>query len=136
MTFPETVLDTDILSALMKKQAHALEQAQAYLGIHDRFTISCVTLYEIRRGLKAKKADVQVVVFDQFCEKCRIIWLTNEIVNRAADIYADLYQRGELIGDADILIAASALVNGYAIATNNEIHYRRIEGLSIVNWLK
>jgi tRNA(fMet)-specific endonuclease VapC len=61
--------------------------------------------------------------------------ITDEVVLRAADIYADLYKRGELIGDADILIAASAL-NGYGIATNNEGHFRRINDLHGVNWLR
>jgi tRNA(fMet)-specific endonuclease VapC len=132
-TSQATILDTDILSAIMRKHSRALERSQTYLDIHGQFTISCVTLYEIRRGLKAKKAEVQVAVFDKFCETCRIIWLTDEIVNRAADI---LYQRGELIGHADILIAASAIVNGCVIVTNNEIHFKRIEGLGIENWLK
>jgi len=35
-----------------------------------------------------------------------IISLTDEIVVTAADIYADLSQRGESIGDADTLITA------------------------------
>ncbi len=54
---------------------------------------------------------------------------------RAAGIYADLYKRGELIGDADILIAASALVDGFAIATNNVGHFRRVKTLEVVNWV-
>jgi tRNA(fMet)-specific endonuclease VapC len=41
-----------------------------------------------------------------------------------------------LIGDADILIAASALANGCGVATNNEKHFKRVPGLHIENWLK
>ena len=52
----------------------------------------------------------------------------------AAAIYADLYKRGELIGDADILIAATSLVNGFGVATNNEDHFKRITGLHVENW--
>ena len=54
---------------------------------------------------------------------------------RAADIYADLHQRGMLIGDADILIAATALEYGLDLVTNNTNHYARIVGLSLQNWL-
>ena len=43
---------------------------------------------------------------------------------------------GELIGDADILIAASALSNGCGIVTNNEAHFRRIADLQVENWLR
>lgn len=49
-------------------------------------------------------------------------------------IYADLYRRGELIGDADILIAATALVENLVLGTNNERHFRRVAGLAVENW--
>ena len=62
--------------------------------------------------------------------------LTDEIVVKAADIYAALYQRGALISDADILIAATAIVHGLEVVTNNEDHFRRIEELQVENWLK
>ncbi len=35
--------------------------------------------------------------------------VTDPIIVRAASVYADLHRRGELIGDADILIAATAM---------------------------
>ena len=54
---------------------------------------------------------------------------------QATDIYADLYRRGTLIGDADILIAATALVHGLVVITNNGAHFRRITGLQLDNWL-
>jgi tRNA(fMet)-specific endonuclease VapC len=42
----------------------------------------------------------------------------------------------EPIGDADILIGASALVHGLGIVTNNEDHFRQIPGLQVTNWLR
>ncbi len=45
------------------------------------------------------------------------------------DVYADLKQRGELIGDADILITASALIDGLTVVTNNEEHFKRVSEL-------
>ena len=65
-----------------------------------------------------------------------VLPLTDEVVVRAADIYAALKQRGEPIGDADILIAATALDRGLAVVTNNEDHFRRISGLAVENWLR
>ena len=91
--------------------------------------------YEILRGLKAKRATRQAETFDLFCEKNIILPLTDEIVVKAAEIYAHLRERGELIGDADILIAASALAHGMGVVTNNESHFRRITDLQVDNWL-
>jgi tRNA(fMet)-specific endonuclease VapC len=100
------------------------------------FAFSIITRYEILRGRKAKDATAQVQAFDRFCESCLVLPLTDEIVVRAAKIYAALRKRGEPIGDADILIGASALTRGFGVVTNNEAHFRRIEGLHVDNRLK
>ena len=66
-----------------------------------------MTRHEVLRGLKAKRATAQLEKFEILCTSLQVLPLTDAIV-RAADIHADLYVRGELIGDADILIAATA----------------------------
>jgi tRNA(fMet)-specific endonuclease VapC len=136
MTPPQALLDTDVLSAVMRNHPVAVARAQAYLAAHHHLTFSIITRYEVLRGLKAKGATAQLAAFDRLCAASQIISLTDEIVVRAADIYADLHQRGMLIGDADILIAASALAHGFGIVTNNERHFSRIADLRIENWLK
>ncbi len=65
----------------------------------------------------------------------RILPLTDNIIVRASDIYADLYRHGQLIGDADILIAATALEHGMVLVTNNTSHLSRVAGLILENWL-
>jgi tRNA(fMet)-specific endonuclease VapC len=54
----------------------------------------------------------------------------------ATDLYAMLRRRGQPSGDADLLIAASALTYGVAVVTNNEEHFQRVPGLQVANWLK
>jgi len=133
---PPVLIDTDILSAIMRRQDVAVAKAQIYLASHAEFTFSIITRYEILRGLKAKGARVQIETFDQFCAANRILPITDEIIVQASEIYADLHQRGQLISDADILIAAAAMVHQLAIVTNNEHHFGRITGLQVENWLK
>jgi len=129
------LIDTDILSALMRENPPATARARAYLEIHRQFTFSVITRYEVLRGLLAKQAVRQLAAFDQLCAASRVLPVTDEIIVRGAAIYADLSQRGELINDADILIAASALAHGLVMVTNNENHFRRIHNLQIDNWL-
>ena len=130
------VLDTDILSAVMKKNPVVIPKARSYLAEHGQFTLSILTRYEILRGLKAKGAAKQAIAFDRFCATNVVLPLTDEVVVKAAEIYAELSGRGALIGDADILIAASALVHGLGVLTNNEDHFRRITNLQVENWLR
>ncbi len=132
---PAVLLDTDILSAVMRQSPIALIRARAYLAVHHRLTFSIITRYEVLRGLYAKGAMAQLAAFDRLCSVNTILPLTDAIVIRAATIYADLHQRGVLIGDADILIAATGLEHRLIVVTNNEGHYQRIGGIQLDNWL-
>jgi len=58
-----------------------------------------------------------VLEFDLFCAR------------RWAKIAADLQKKGQLIGAHDLLIAATALRYGYAVATFNIREFSRIPGL-------
>ncbi|MEI6147392.1 MAG: VapC toxin family PIN domain ribonuclease, partial [Methylococcales bacterium] len=51
-------------------------------------------------------------------------------------IKADLKQQGNIILDADIMIAAIAVSNRLTLITNNEKHFIRIPNLSLENWAK
>ena len=79
-------------------------RAKEHLSVHGRFTFSIITRYEVLRGLKAKRATQQEATFERRCRRSEILPLTDPIIVRAAEIYADLKRRGQLISDADILI--------------------------------
>jgi tRNA(fMet)-specific endonuclease VapC len=132
---PKTLVDTDVLSAIMRSVPQALAGARSYLADHPQLSVSLITRFEILRGLKAKRASAQLAVFDAFCSKNEILAIDDSIIVRAAEIYAELHSRDRLIPDADILIAATALKHGLTIATNNVGHFSRITGLKIDNWL-
>ena len=132
----EVLLDTDMLSFFLRNIPKVRAEADKYLKIHKGFTFSVITSFEILRGLKIKHAQQQITKLRLIRLQSREINLSDEIINRAADIYADLYKRGQLVGDADILIAATALENNLAVVTNNESHFKRIAGLQILNWNK
>ena len=132
---PTTLMDTDILSALMRGVSNVVIRAKKYLSDHNEYTISLLTRYEILRGLKAKNALTQMAAFDAFCARNKVLPLTDAIIVHAANIYAELHTQGLLISDADILIAATALEHSLVLATNNISHFNRIPGLRIENWL-
>ena len=95
-----------------------------------------VTRYEILRGLKVRDARSQLDDFEARYKEFEVLPVTAAVIERAADVYADLHRRGLLIGDCDILIAATALEYGLVVSTNNEAHFRRVPGLTVDNWLK
>ena len=123
---PKTLLDTDVLSGLMRKTPTALNRARTYLADHRQLTICLITRFEVLRGLKAKQATAQLAAFDSFCRNNEVLAISDAVIVGAADIYADLHVRGQLIPDADILIAATAIENGLVVATNNLGDFGRI----------
>lgn len=129
------LLDTDTLSELIKgKNAAVLQAGIEYLAVHGRLTFSIITRYEILRGLRARGARRQEERFHDRCRASEVLDLTDEIVDRAASIYAELHRAGELISDADILIAATALVHRMPLVTGNEDHFRRVAELEVGTW--
>jgi tRNA(fMet)-specific endonuclease VapC len=130
------VLDTDTLSAMMRSIPSVVSRAQAYLGEAGEVSFSIITLYEILRGLKAKGAERQLKAFRELCTLSEILYLTNDTIETASDIYSDLKRRGELVGDADILIAATALENDAVLVSRNKRHFERIAALRTENWFE
>jgi tRNA(fMet)-specific endonuclease VapC len=129
------LLDTDTLSEVIKgRDTHVRNHARQYLATFGVFTFSLITRYEILRGLKARNAVRQLERFEQQCRRSHVMPLTDAIIVRAADIYAALYRRGQLISDADILIAATALHHNLIMVTENRDHFQRIPGVIVESW--
>lgn len=71
---------------------------------------------------QALAAEWQVVPFDRACAECY------------ARLRADLERRGCVIGDRDMMIAATALAHGLILVTDNGAEFARISGLRVENW--
>ena len=131
-----SLLDTSILLAFLRGEEDVVSKVEAYLEEFDMLSLSIITYYGILRGLKYIENEKKLRGFEELMDKSEIITLVREIIDRASEIYAELKRRGELIEDADILIAASCLVKGMVLVTDNEEHFRRIESLEMENWLR
>jgi predicted nucleic acid-binding protein len=102
----------------------------------NMIVIPPLVYYEIKRGLLADQAVKRLRSFETFYEDLGIGEMSLEIYDEASRQYASLRQRGRPTGDADILIAAFCVVNGYTLVTNNTKHFVVMEGLQMVNWVE
>jgi len=129
------LLDTDALSEVLKQRnANVRKHAQQYLRSHGQFAFSAVTRFEIIRGYKDVAATTQLAKFLTFCGHSLILPLTDAIFDRAADLWVVARQGGHSRGDADLLIAATAIEHGRRLATGNSLHFAWIPGLAIDDW--
>jgi len=131
-----STLDTNIITAFLKKDLRAAERVSDYLEFFDRLTINIISYYEILRGLKDLGDEEKLRGFEEFIQENELISIRKETIEKAAEIYAYLKKDGNLIEDADILMASIAIVEDLVLITNNITHFRRVKGLRTENWLE
>ena len=129
------LFDTNIVSGIVNRdKIIPVKVEELKLQGEDLF-ISCITYYEVKRGLLAVSATRKLTTFNEFCQDMTILFLDDiEIIERASIIHADLTRRGRPIQDADILIAATAITRGL-ILVSNDSDMLRVPGLTVENWM-
>ena len=127
-------LDANILSYLLKRDLRVSRRVSEEAKNGNMIVIPPIAYYEVRRGLLAVKSTVKLRVFEMLCKENKVGVIDVDVLNEAAEIYADLRCAGKPIDDADLLIAAFCIVGDYILVTNNTRHFERIEGLQVVNW--
>ncbi len=128
-------LDTNIITAFLKKNLRIVKRVSDYLEYFDRLTINIISYYEILRGLKDLGNVEKLKKFEEFVQENELVSIRKETIVKAAEIYAYLKKQGNLIEDADILMASIAIVEDLVLITNNIKHFERIESLATENWL-
>ena len=128
-------LDTNIISYILKNDTVIITKIQDEIIKGNIFRIPAISYYEISRGLYAMKKTNKMESFKRLCGDFGLLDITKNTLDIASKIYADLKEKGEIIEDADILIASSCIENDSVLVTNNEYHFKRITGLTYENWI-
>jgi tRNA(fMet)-specific endonuclease VapC len=130
------LLDTNVLSELIRKRPDSGVVGKADLLDQQDCFASEVTLFELRYGAMLRE-DAKAF-WQRLCEELipTVTWLPVDatIHLRAADLAAGLEKSGQIIGNEDCWIAATALEHGLILSTRNEGHFSRIQGLRVQNW--
>lgn len=129
------LLDTNILSYILRKNVIIDNKLRQVTRNGNQVFLSCITYYEVKRGLLAVNAARQLANFQQFCTDYEVLFLDDiDIIEQACKIHANLKIKGRPIQDADVLIAATAITRGLVLVSNDS-DLLRVEGLSLENWL-
>jgi tRNA(fMet)-specific endonuclease VapC len=130
------LLDTNIVSFAIKNDFYIKQKLEVMKFEEVDIYISCITYFEIRRGFLAVDAPKKRERFNQLCQNYPIIFLDDlAILEKAAEIHANLRFKGLPIQTEDVLIAATAMIKGLTVVSNDS-DLTRVEGLSLENWLQ
>jgi tRNA(fMet)-specific endonuclease VapC len=124
------LIDTDWVAEYLKAIPAAVQTLQrlAPAGI----AVSLITYGEIFEGITfGRNPKTETAGLRHFLRLASVIPLNRAIMRRFADVRGGLRRQGLLIGDMDILIAATALYHNRTLVTHNIRHFQRIPGLSL-----
>ncbi len=128
------LLDTDIIS-LYAREHDAVSERLTQQTL-DSLAVSSLTLMEIEFGFAknpASRRKFGTRVLDLIAE-ITVVPFADVEARSGAIIRAELERTGQTPGKYDVLIAATALVNGFAMVTANTREYSRVTGLRVEDW--
>jgi tRNA(fMet)-specific endonuclease VapC len=124
------LVDTDRVTDWLVGRTDAIELLArlSTLGM----SISLITYGEIFEGIYfGRNSTAGEVAFRQFLREVDVLPLNRAIMQRFTRVRGELRRRGQLIGDPDILIAATALHHNLTLVTRNLKDFQRISGLDL-----
>ncbi len=94
--------------------------------------ISIITFGEIYEGIYFATDPAKAEAgFRNFLREVRVLPLSRSTMKRFARIRGELRRSGQIIGDPDILIGATALSHDLTLLTRNVNHFERIPDLRL-----
>ena len=122
-----TIIDTDILIDTSRSKSEAIDYLQN-LQASSTLAISAVTQMELIVGC-TNKADLRKI--ENFLQQFSIIKIDQDISDRSVELLK-FYRLSHGLLIADSLIAATAIVWDYPLATKNQRDYRFIQELKLL----
>ena len=131
------IVDTDIVIAYFRGNPGVVNK---FLNIQsENIFISAMTKAELLIGsknLKGKRAVNSLKVIEEFIGFITVVPFDSDCADIFADISFSLKKRCAVIGDADIIIASTAIKNNSTLVTHNQKHFSRIKNLPCIDWFE
>jgi tRNA(fMet)-specific endonuclease VapC len=125
-----TLIDSSVLIAAERGQLNF-----DAIAAEEDVAISAVTASELLHGVHRARTPAQRHRRQAFVEGLMAqlpVLAFDLIVARVhASLWADLAKRGVAVGERDLMIGATAIAKGYAIATRDERSFPKIPGLKV-----
>lgn len=125
------ILDTSFLVDVLRGE-ETVQDAVRSIDEGGTAQVSPVTVMELWEEIHlVDSSDRERGVVKNLLGDVRELPFDRECATTAGEINATLRQNDAPIDDADVMIAATALVNDVPVVTDNLDHFERIDGLEI-----
>ena len=130
------LIDTSIL-IWIERNVIASPRSDSLDVVPRDAVVSVVTLMELRIGLLLADTPARREARQRFADRVTsnlaVLPLTERDALVGAEIMVSLRRAGQLIGERDLLIAATALAGGHSVMTLNRAEFERVPGLVVLS---
>lgn len=124
------LVDSDYIANYLGAWPNAIQLLSSFAK--DDLSISLITYGEIYEGIHFQRDPQKTTdVFQRFLRSVVILSPMQPTMQHFAHIRGELRRTGKIIGDFDILIAATAIQHNLTIVTRNIRDYERIPDLNL-----
>lgn len=129
------LLDTNIVSDLVRNPQGRITRRIREIG-EAQVCTSIIVAAEFRYGAAKKESRRLTAQLEAVLRALEVLPFEAPADIAYGALRAGLERAGQPIGGNDLLIAAQAIALRYAVVTDNEREFARIDGLSYENWLR
>ncbi|MDZ4288846.1 MAG: type II toxin-antitoxin system VapC family toxin [Prosthecobacter sp.] len=129
-------IDTNIFIASLRGRAPEVQAKFVQHPPQDIF-VPCQVVAELRLGAaKSARPEHNDRQVSHILQPFSIVWPDLTAIAHYVDIRAGLERSGNIIGEADLWIAAITRAAAGTLVTHNTDEFARVPGLNIEDWLK
>jgi tRNA(fMet)-specific endonuclease VapC len=130
-----TLIDSSVLIAA---ERGTLDLKQLLPGQKDELVLSAITASELLHGIyRAGREEIRKrreALVEELLATFAVLPFDLDVARVHAAVWAQLAARGVAVGAHDLLIGATALAHGAALATRDLRSFRKIPNLKVVEW--
>ena len=109
---------------------------QRFTQYGGRLHVSVITVGELYTwGLRAAASPKRLPALLDLLNDVTVHEVTVDVGRKFGELRASLLDAGQGTPDMDLLIAATALVQGFTLVTHNVQDFANLPGLSVEDWL-
>ena len=130
-----TLIDTSVLIAVERGD---LDLARVRADDDEELAIAAITASELLHGVHRLRGAIARTRAERFVEHLLdvipVVPFDLDVARIHGRIDAELSAAGAAVGDADLMIAATAVWLDYRIATRDLRSFPKVKGLTVVRW--
>jgi tRNA(fMet)-specific endonuclease VapC len=128
------IIDTGLIVALLKNEEEAKAKISSLETSGERISTTTITVYELLKGAQiSARSEENVAKVGELISSLNVLGLSVRACEEASKIYKELRDKGKMIGEFDILIAAIARTFEEGLVSRDD-HFKRIGGLKVTSW--